>query len=111
MIAMRAIDSGFELSDAGLAACETFVASPQYPKLSYLFVPTLTAPDPIDQERLKRCNLVVHQSGTYATGFLDYTPAHASAYCDLDADQQSLGAAIQTLLTAWGVSDSVEFPE
>lgn len=111
MIAMRAIDSGFELSDAGLAACETFVASPQYPKLSYLFVPTLTAPDPIDQERLKRCNLVVHQSGTYATGFLDYTPAHATAYCDLDADQQSLGAAIQTLLTAWGVSDSVEFPE
>lgn len=111
MIAMRVIDSGFELTDSGLTACEAFVASPQYPKLSYLTVPTLTAPDPIDQERLKRCNLVVHQGGPYNTGFLDYTPAHAMAYCDVDADRQVLATAIQSLLTAWGVSDIVEFPE
>lgn len=111
MIAMRVIDSGFVLSDSGLAACETFVASPEYSKLTYLFVPKLFAADPVDQDRLRRCNLMVHQCGPYGTQFLDYIPEHTTAYGDPDADHQVLGAAIQELLAAWGVNDAVEFPE
>lgn len=111
MIAMRLIDSGFVPTDAGLAACESFVASPEYPKLSSLVVPSLTAADPIDQERLRRCNLVVHQNGIYDVGFDNFNSAHTTAYCDLDANQQVLGSAIQALQTAWGVNDTVEFPE
>lgn len=111
MIAMRVIDGGFVPSDAGLAACETFVASPEYPKLSYLVVPSLTAVDSVEQERLRRCNLVVHQNGIYDVGFDNFNSAHTTAYCDFDTDRQVLGSAIEALLTAWGVSDTVEFPE
>jgi hypothetical protein len=110
MIAMRAIDSGLVLSDAGLEACRTFVNSSEYEKLMFLFIPKLVAEDPIDQERLRRCNLMVHRSGRYGAGFIEEVQAHTTAYC-LGADQQVLREAIQTLQTAWGVSDTVVFAE
>lgn len=104
MLAMRLIDSGMELTDAQMDACEVFVSTPSFDKLRSLTIPMLCAPDPVDQERLRRCNLLVHLSGVYDLGFLTSTPSNTVATAASGANQSLLVAAIQTLQSALGAN-------
>ena len=111
MLAMRAIDCGFTLDAAGFAACEALAATPGFTDLRCLVIPTLTSPNPIDQERLKRCNLLVHLGDKYATGFVAAVPKSPTATSGSGALTAALATAINTLLEAWQVPGAVSVIE
>lgn len=103
MIAMRAIDSGAELSEAGFQACENLAAIEGFADLKSLVIPTLVSSNTVDQERLRRCDLLLHRGGKYAVGFLSETPPNATAVCAQGADIEALQQNIGSFLTALGV--------
>lgn len=107
MLAMRAVDSGFTLSEAGFQACEDLAAVEGFTNLRSLVIPTLTAANAVDQERLRRCNLLIHLAGKYAPGFVVGTPASPVATCSTGADFETLQNALEALLLAWGVPGDV----
>jgi hypothetical protein len=108
LLAMRAIDGGFEMNAAGLLACETFADHPEFSKLRTLVIPALPAVNDADRERLARCNLVQHLGDRHAPGFVAQAPATATATCLANTDTAALGTALSELLAAWGVPGPVD---
>jgi hypothetical protein len=74
-------------------------------------IPSLTAENATDQERLRRCNLLVHRGGKYPVAFLAATPANAVAAHDAGADTVALQNALDAFLGAWGVPGTVTLSE
>ncbi|MFD0892148.1 hypothetical protein ACFQ5Q_00795 [Luteolibacter ambystomatis] len=107
MLAMRAIDSGMELTDAQMGACEAFVATSEFPKLRSLVIPVLPAANPDDQARLRRCNLLIHRSDKYAPGFEEMQPVNTTAGYEGTANVVVVDASVRALLAAWGLTDTV----
>ena len=107
ILAMRAVDAGMVLDDAGFAACETFVTGPEFARVRSLVIPVLPAADPFDRARLDRCDLLVHLAGLDAPAFWDAAPAHVSVTAGSGGNDAALDAGVHALLSAWGVSDTV----
>ncbi|QJE94232.1 hypothetical protein [Luteolibacter luteus] len=107
LIAMRAIDSGAQLTEAGFQACENLVAVQGFANLRSLVIPSLSAANAVDEERLRRCDLLLHRGGKYAPGFLSATPEAAVATCSTGADVSILEQALETFTHALGGSGEV----
>jgi hypothetical protein len=107
MIAMRAIDAGFEMDAGDIAACAQFAESPSFAQLRSLVIPALPAGNAADRSRLARCNLVQHLGDRNEAGFLPQAPAVCTATCLSGADTEALSASISDLLAAWGVPGAV----
>lgn len=109
MLAMRALDSGFVLDAPKLEACRTFAAHPLFPKLKSLVIPTLPSANAVDQERLRRCNLVLHLKALDGVPFVATAPPNCQVVCEPGTDTAALGMALAGLLQAWGVPGPVDF--
>ena len=79
-----------------------------FANLRSLVIPTLVADNLVEQERLRRCNLLVHRGGKYAPGFVAEIPAMATATCTEGADMEALQGALESLLVAWGTPGNVD---
>jgi hypothetical protein len=108
MLAMRAIDVGFELTNAQMDACTAFAASTGYSDIYSLVVPVLPATNTaFDRPRARRCNLMAHAKDRYNTKFVTSAPANTTVTVNLGANVSAITTAVTNLLTAWGLSDTI----
>ena len=108
MLAMRAIDVGFELTNAQMDACTTFVAATGYSDIYSLVIPVLPATNTtFDRPRARRCNLMVHSKDKNNSAFSATAPANTTVLCGVGANTSAISTAVTALLAAWGLSDTV----
>jgi len=108
MLAQRAIGCGFELSDFQMDACERLASSVDFTLIHSLVIPVLPAANTtFDQPRLRRCNLLLHLGDKYEAAFVGATPANTTVICKPGANTNAISAAVATLLSDWGLSDTV----
>lgn len=111
LLAMRALDSGAILDETRRQACESLAAAPGFESLRSFVIPSLAAENAIDQERLRRCNLVMHLGGKYPVSFVSSPPPGPVATVMEGANTVSLENALNSFLDAWGQPGAVALLE
>ena len=111
MLAMRALDSGAILDESRFQACETLAAAPGFESLRSLVIPSLTAENAVDQDRLRRCNLVMHLGGKYPLSFASSAPTGPVATAVAGTDLEALQGALGIFIEAWGLPGSIAVSE